>query len=408
MEYISRAIERKFLSMSAAFKAVMVVGARQIGKSTMLRHLAENEQRTYVTMDDSRARELAESDPALFFQMYKPPILIDEAQKAPALFEYIKILCDQSEERGRFWLTGSQSKRLLREAGDSLAGRLCVLHMYSLSQAEIAGIPSAPALDYSFDALRERAVLFPQRDIVDVYEHIWRGGMPDLQGMNVEQAAVYWNSYIETYLMRDAVDDNGITDTVGFRKFLRACAAFAGQMLNCSDLAAAADVSSHTAKEWLHVLQTMGIVYLLEPYYENELKRLVKTPKLYFCDTGLCAYLSSWTSTDTLMNGAAAGHYYENYVVGELVRGYAYGAQTVNLNYYRDSNSKEIDLLIEQDGVIHPLEIKKAAHPGKEALRSFSVLQRLSKPIGHGGVICMTEEPFPIDENHCYIPATIL
>lgn len=408
MKYIERELERKFLSMAGVFKAVMVVGERQVGKSTMLRRLADRQGRQWVSMDDQQTRELARNDPKLFFQTFQPPLLIDEVQKAPELFETIKILCDNTEERGLFWLTGSQSRRLLRQAGDSLAGRICVLKMYSLSQRELLGIHPADALDFSFDALQKRNRLFPANNIVDTFEHIWRGGLPDVQTLDEEQLREYFNSYIETYLMRDAVDDNGITDTEGFRKFLRACAAFSGQLLNYSDLAVSAGVSGVTAKEWVKVLQSMGIIYLLEPYSSNELKRLIKTPKLYFCDTGLCAYLSSWTGRDVLMNGAAAGHFYENYVVGELLRSYAYGKESVNLNFYRDKGQKEIDLVIEKDNTLHPLEIKKGTAPDKRLVRTFSVFNSTQKKLGSGGVVCMADAPFPIDESNCYIPSNIL
>lgn len=407
-KYIKRALERKFLHMNEAFKAVMVVGARQVGKSTMLRHLAEQTDRTIVSMDEARLRELARTDPALFFQMYQPPILIDEVQKAPELFEQIKIICDGRDETGLFWLTGSQSKKLMKEAGDSLAGRVCILKMYSLSQKEIAGIQSEESLEFSFDALKKRSWRFPKNNIVSVFSQIWQGGMPRLQQLDAEQIHEYWNSYIDTYLMRDAVDDNGITDTVGFYKFLRACAAFNGRLINYNDLAQASGVSGVTAKEWAKVLQSMGIIYLLEPLHVNELKRLVKTPKLYFCDTGLCAWLSSWTSADTLMNGAAAGHYFENYAVGELLREYAYSADSANLNFYRDSNQKEIDVVIEKDGILHPIEIKLNSNPDKRAVKAFSALERTDRRLGAGGVICMTEEPYPIDANNCLIPANII
>lgn len=408
MKYIQRDLERKFLSMSSVFKAVMVTGARQVGKSTMLKHLAEGENRTYVSMDDSQLRALASSDPKLFFQAYKPPILIDEVQKAPELFEQIKIICDNSEEKGLFWLTGSQSKKLLKKAGDSLAGRLCVLKMYSLSQRELSGINPKEELDFTFESLSARQTLFPENNILDVFEHIWLGGMADVQHLDQEQLYAWFNSYIETYLMRDAVDDNGITDTEGFRKFLRACAAFTGQLLNYSDLAASADISGTTAKDWIKTLQAMGIIYLLEPWSNNELKRMVKTPKLYFCDTGLCAFLSSWTNRDILMNGAAAGHYYENYVIGELIRNYAYARNPANLNFYRDQNQKEIDLIIEMNGTLHPIEIKKGTMPDPRAIRSFSVLQKTNRPVGNGGIICMTAHPFPIDKNNNLIPSNII
>ena len=408
MEYIERSLERKFLSMNKVFKVVMVVGARQVGKSTMLKHFAEKEGRTVVSMDDSRLRDLARKDPSLFFQVYKPPILIDEVQKAPELFEQIKIICDNSEEKGQFWLTGSQSKRLIKQAGDSLAGRICLLKMYSLSQKEIAGINVSDPLDFSFDGLRTRSEVFPANNIVDAFSHTWRGGMPELLQLDAEQTHEYWSSYIDMYLLRDAVDDNGITDTEGFRKFLRACAAFNGQLINYSDIAQASGVSSVTAKEWMKVLQTMGIVFLLEPFYTNELKRLVKKPKLYFCDTGLCAWLSSWTSRETLMGGAAAGHYFENYVVGEFLREYAYGTEPGNLNFYRDSNQKEIDLVIEQGGVLHPIEIKLSSNPDSRAIKTFSVLEKVGKQVGTGGIVCMTESPFPIDGTNTLIPANIL
>jgi len=408
MEYISRDMEQKFLHMSEAFKVVMLTGARQVGKSTMLRHLAQDHERTFVTMDNSQIRELAQSDPALFFQVYKPPILIDEVQKAPALFEHIKMLCDATDERGLFWLTGSQSRRLLREAGDTLAGRICILRMYSLSQAELAGVRPEEPLDFSYAGLARRSQLFPTRDIVEIYDHIWRGGMPDLQSMDPSQIREYWNSYIETYLIRDAVDDNGIPNVEGFRKFLRGCAAFTGQLLNYRDLAAVAGVSDVTSKEWIRVLQAMGIIVLLEPLFSNELKRMIKTPKLYFCDTGLCAYLSSWTSRDALMNGAASGRFFETYVVGELLRCYSYAGDKVNLNFYRDTNQKEIDLVVEQDGVLHPLEIKRGTNPDRKAVRTFRLLDGAHMPVGSGGIVCMTDRPFPLDEQNSLIPAGIL
>lgn len=408
MTYIHRSLERKFLKMSSAFKVVMVMGARQVGKSTMLKTLAQNTGRTVVSMDDSDIRELAERDPKLFFQMYKPPILIDEAQKAPALFEQIKILCDESNERGRFWLTGSQSKKLMKQAGDSLAGRICILKMFSLSAKEIAGKPNDISSDYSIDALMNRSLGIPENNILDVYTHIWEGGMPDMVGMDPELRRAYWNSYIDSYLMRDAVDDNGIIDTEGFRKFLRACAAFSGQLLNYNDLGSAAGVSGVTAKEWVKVLQSMGIIFLLEPFFSNELKRMIKTPKLYFCDTGLCAFLSSWTSMDVLMNGAASGHFLENYVVSEMLRNASYGETEMNLNFYRDTNQKEIDLVVESEGLLHPFEIKKAASPDNKAIKSFSLLERADRDLGVGGIICMAGKPFPIDSANSLIPVNLL
>ena len=406
--YISRELERKFLSMNQVFKAVLVTGARQVGKSTMLKHLARESDRAYVTLDSVRDRELAQKDPVLFLQTYRPPVLIDEVQKAPELFEAIKVICDATNEKGLFWLTGSQSKKLLKQAGDSLAGRVCILKMYSLSVREQLGLQPKEPLDFSYTALMQRQRYFPANNIHDTFERIWRGGMPDVQMLDEEQLQEYFSSYIETYLMRDAVEDNGITNTVGFRKFLRACAAFNGQLLNYTDLAASAEINLQTAKEWVRILQNMGIIYLLEPYANNELKRLIKTPKLYFCDTGLCAYLSMWTTKDTLMNGAVSGHYYENHILMELVRNYAYGKEKANLTFYRDTHQKEVDIFLEESGMIHPFEIKKAAHPDRKEVKKFELIEKSNLKRGPGGIICMCDSPFPIDELNTYIPGNII
>jgi hypothetical protein len=408
MDYIKRDLERKFIKMNAAFKVLLVTGARQVGKTTMLKHLAKDTGRAFVSMDDARNRELASSDPKMFFQMYKPPILIDEVQKAPELFEYIKLICDESEETGLFWLTGSESKKLLKQAGDSLAGRICILKMYSLSQREKSGMTDIGNIDYSFEGLCGRQEKFENNDIENVFSHIWRGGMPGTLSFDKEQLYEYYSSYIDTYLMRDAVDDNGITDIVGFRKVLTASAAFIGNLINYTDLAMAGGVSVPTAKSWIKVLQNMGIIYLLEPYSNNELKRLVKTPKLYFCDTGLAAYLSMWTSKEVLMNGAASGHFYENYVVGEFARAYAYGDTKANLTFYRDTNQKEIDLIVEESGMLHPIEIKKTTNPEKKVIKAFNVLRTTGNLLGNGLVVCMTDKVFPMNECNFMIPSNII
>lgn len=408
MEYIHRSLERKFLKMCSSFKVVMLTGARQVGKSTMLKHLAKDSGRVYVSMDDLNLRDLAQRDPKLFFQIYQPPILIDEVQKAPALFEEIKLLCDESDERGRFWLTGSQSKRLMKQAGDSLAGRICILKMFSLSTKELAGKADDIPDNYTFSSFLQRSKNYPENNILQVYDRIWKGGMPDMLSMDTELRLAYWNSYIDTYLIRDAVDDNGIQDTEGFRKFLRACAAFSAELLNYNDLGNAAGVSAVTAKEWIKVLQSMGIIFLLEPFYNNELKRMIKTPKLYFCDTGLCSFLSSWTSRDTLMNGAASGHYLENYVVSEILKNTSYGEKTVSLNFYRDTNQKEIDLVLEIEGGLYTFEIKRTASPERKLIRTFSLLEKSGKELKAGGVICMAEKPFPMDSSNFLLPVNLL
>ena len=408
MKYIERTLERKFLKMSSFFKAVLITGARQVGKTTILKHLAEGQKRTYVSMDNTMARTLAKSDPVLFFQTYKPPIIIDEIQKAPELFEQIKIMCDESEERGLFWLTGSQQYNMMKNVRETLAGRIGILELYSLSKNEVDGIRFPNEMDFSLACLQQRQACTGKNDVVDVFDHIWRGGMPDAIYADAEQRQEYYNSYIETYLMRDVSEEGGITDSVRFRKFLNACAALVAEQVNYKTLAEAAEISQPTAKEWLRLLQGLGIIYLLQPFANIELKRLSKTPKLYFCDTGLCAYLSMWLTRDTLMNGAASGHYFENYVIIELVKNFSYSSVKANLTYYRDSNAKEIDVMVEENGLIHPLEIKKSANPDRREIKKYGIIDKTNLERGSGGIICMCEEVIPIDGKNCFIPCNLI
>ncbi|MCI8379915.1 MAG: ATP-binding protein [Lachnospiraceae bacterium] len=408
MKYLERALERKFLHMSSFFKAVLVTGARQVGKTTMLKHLSAKQNRTYVSMDNTMARALAKSDPVLFFQTYKPPIIIDEIQKAPELFEQIKIICDEREERGLFWLTGSQQYKTMKNIRETLAGRIGILELYSFTKNEAEGLTFPNEMDFSLSCLLARQPLVPKNNVIQVFEHIWRGGMPDAQSADPEQRQEYFNSYIETYLMRDVAEEGGITDTIRFHKFITACAALAAEQVNYKTLAEAAEISQPTAKEWVRLLQGLGIIYLLPPYANNELKRLTKTPKLYFCDTGLCAYLSMWLTRDTLMNGAASGHYFENYVVIELLKNFAYASSKVNLTYYRDSNAKEIDVFVEENGIIHPLEIKKSANPDRREIKKYELLDKAKLNRGNGGIICMCEEVIPINAQNCFIPCNLI
>ena len=408
MEYITREVERKFLKMNDFFKAILVTGSRQVGKTTMLKHLAKGTNRTYVSLDNAMVRELAQTDPVLFFQTYKPPILIDEIQKAPALFEQIKIICDESDEKGLIWLTGSQQYNMMKQVRETLAGRIGILELYSLSQREKNGLVFEQDLDFSLETLQARQKKVEKNDVIKVFQHIWEGGMPQVLGVDEELRNEYYNSYIDTYLMRDVTEVGGITDSVKFRKFLAGCAALVSEQVNYETLAESADISAPTAKEWLKILQGLHIVYLLEPYSNNELKRLSKKPKLYFCDTGLCAYLSMWLTPATLMNGAASGHYYENYVVMELVKNYAYAKSKVNITYYRDSNAKEIDLFVEENNTIHPLEIKKSSNPDKREVKKYTLIDKASLVRGNGGIVCMCEEPMPIDEDNCFIPSNLI
>lgn len=408
MEYIKRELERKFLEADKFFKAILVIGARQVGKSTMLKELAKKQNRTVVTMDNDYVRSLANNDPGLFFQTYKPPILIDEIQKAPDLLEYIKVMCDESEERGRFWLTGSQRKKIIEKSQESLAGRLGILRLYGLSYREKIGVLNPFPLDFSFEALSDRHKHVPENDIIEVYNHIWKGGYADVQNASDEMAELYYQSYIDNYLIADAVNDEGIADIEGFKRFIRSCAALIGNLVNYRTLGEAAGVSDKTARKWLGILQDMDVVYLLEPYSNNELQRLIKTPKLYFCDTGLCAYLTRWLTPDSLREGAMSGNFYENYVVMELVKNYAYAKNSAIISFYRDDNAKEIDVFVEENGKIHPLEIKKNTNPNIKEVKKFNVLSKTTVEQSFGGIVCMFKYPFPIDKMNSYIPSNLI
>jgi len=408
MGYIRRELEKKFMRMSAFFKAVLVTGARQVGKTTMLKHLAEGRNRNYVTLDNLPARSLAKSDPVLFFQTYKPPILIDEIQYAPELFSQIKLICDESGETGLFWLTGSQEYAAMKNIRETLAGRVGILKLYSLSLKEKDGVEFDGELDFSLPCLLKRQAAAPRNDIIHVFEHIWIGGMPRALEADAEQRREYFNSYVQTYLMRDIAELGGVTDSLRFGKFLTAAAALVSEPVNYKALADAAGISQPTAVQWLRLLEGMGIVHLLPPYANNALKRLVKTPKLYFCDTGLCAHLSMWLTRETLMNGAASGHYFENFAVIELLKSLAYSGAKANLGYYRDSNAREIDVVMESGNSLHPLEIKKSANSDRRGIRKFEVLDKTTLERGCGGILCMCEEVIPIDESNCFIPCNLI
>lgn len=404
--YIHRHLETKFLNMSKFFKAVLVTGARQVGKTTMLKHLSDN--RTYVTLDDYDTRVLAKTDPKLFFMRYKPPIIIDEVQKAPELFPYIKIICDSSDEKGLFWLTGSEQYSMMKNVTESLAGRIGIITLYPLSYSELNGINFEKPIDFSVEGLMEREKQAKPFDLNTIFERIWKGGLPQVQFSNDEQRSMYFESYIESYLMRDIMSDGSIIDEFKFRRFLTACAANVSQQLNISYLATISEISQPTAKSWLAILQRLHIVYLLQPYSNNKLKRLTKTPKLYFWDSGLCSYLTKWLSADTLTNGNASGYYFENYVVTELIKDLDYHSINYDISYFRDSNSKEIDIFLEYNGEIHPLEIKLSASPDRREVKKYSVLDSNSLLRGKGGIICMSPTVIPIDNDNCFIPINII
>ena len=403
MAYIKRDIEDKIISLSKEYSCILITGPRQVGKTTVLRQLMDD-NREYVTLDDMDERSLAKRDPAMFLQIHSTPIMIDEVQYAPELFSYIKMEIDKGAEPGTYWLTGSQAFKLMELAQESLAGRVAILHMSSLSQHEIYGSGDCAPFTLELGALKAREKTNAPADIAEIYDRIWKGSMPGLASGKFSDRDVFYSSYLQTYIDRDVKEQVQLADPLLFRDFVRAAACRAGQMLNVHDIAQDVGVSDDTAKRWLQVLEKSDVIFFLRPYSNNLLKRTVKTPKMYFFDTGLVAYLTRYSSPEILANGAINGAILENFVVSELLKSYHNNAKECLLWYYRDSNSNEIDIVIESDGMLHTLEIKRSDNPGSELLSAFTLLDKASVPRGNGAILCMRPKLSAINSENYIVP----
>ena len=403
MAYIKRDLEDKIISLSKEYSCILITGPRQVGKTTVLRQLMDD-NREYVTLDDLEERALAKRDPAMFLQIHATPIMIDEVQYAPELFSYIKIEIDKGAAPGTYWLTGSQAFKLMELAQESLAGRVAILHMSSLSQHEIHGSGDCVPFSLDLKTLKAREKTNAPADLNEIYERIWKGSMPGLISGKFSDHDVFYSSYLQTYIDRDVKDQVQLSDPLLFRDFVRAAACRAGQMLNVHDIAQDVGVSDDTAKRWLQVLEKSDVIFFLRPYSNNLLKRTVKTPKMYFFDTGLVAYLTRYSSPEILANGAINGAILENYAVAELIKSYHNNAKECLLWYYRDKSSNEIDLVLESDGMLHPLEIKRSVNPGSELLNAFQLLDKASVPRGNGAVLCVRQALSAIDAENFIVP----
>ena len=392
MAYIHRTLEQKVMDISRDYSCLLLIGPRQVGKTTMLEHLMEGSGRQKVTLDDVENRRLAQSDPALFLEMHPAPVLIDEVQYAPQLFSYIKINVDNGAAPGSYWLTGSQAFQLMELAQESLAGRTAIVHMSALSQSELYGDGTTEPLSLKLENLNRRKEHLSSCNSMEMFERIWNGGMPGHRSGRFTDRDVFYSSYIQTYINRDVSDMIPGVDKLLFADFIRAAACRVGQMLNTHDIAQDVGVSDDTAKRWLQVLEKSEVVFYLRPYSNNLLKRTVKTPKMYFFDTGLAAYLTKYSNPEILMNGAINGAILENYTVAEIRKTWLNSAKECLLHYYRDKDTNEIDMVIEADGELHPLEIKKSTNPGTELASAFKVLDKGSVPRGAGAILCLREE----------------
>jgi predicted AAA+ superfamily ATPase len=401
--YINRHIEPTVLDRAKMKGAVVVTGARQVGKTTLIEKLQPAIPK--VTFDDLHVRQRAITEPSVFFDFNPPPIFIDEVQYAPVIFHYIKILLDKSRNKGDFFLTGSQSYELMANVTESLAGRAGILDLHGLSLREINGEswnkPFIPKMEMLMARKCERTLMrAPQ-----VWETIHRGCLPELvanPGFSWQQ---FYADYVRTYIERDVRKLTQVADEDSFHKFMTVCAAMTGQLLNLSSLAKNVGISEPTAKRWLSILKTGGIIYLLKPYSNNAIKRAVKTPKLHFLDIGLAAYLTRWLTPETMLSGAMCGHFFESFVVGEILKSYANAGLEVDLYFLRDGHKKESDLLIHENNTLYPIEVKCSAEPTPSDIRNFDMLNDIKGVnIGDGGVVCLANELLPLKRNNYVIP----
>ena len=399
-------MEKVMSKLTKEYSCILITGPRQVGKSTMLEHI--DSARNKVTLDDLQERSLAKNDPEMFLKLHKTPILIDEVQYAPELFSYIKIAIDNGAEPGSFWLTGSQSYKLMSLAQESLAGRIAILNLTTLSQHELYSNGELLPFTLSLDELKQREQLCKKADVGSIFERIWQGGLPGLASGKYTNRDIYYSSYLQTYLSRDVKEEMPIKDDSKFIDFIRAVACRVGQELNVHSIATDVEVSDDTAKRWLGMLEKSEVIFYLHPYSNNLLKRVVKTPKLYFFDTGLVCYLTKYSNAEILQNSSINGAILENYIVAEIRKSYLNSGKEIYMYYYRDKDQAEIDLILEYDGELHPIEIKKSSNPNSAMVKNFEILSKSSLPVGLGAIVCMKDSITALDSKTLIIPVWCL
>jgi predicted AAA+ superfamily ATPase len=408
-----RTLSNTIHTISESFPVLMLTGPRQVGKTTLLEMCAAG-KRAYVTLDDLDARHLAQSDPALFLQTWQPPLIIDEVQYAPQLFSAIKMRVDREKRNGLFWLTGSQKFHLMRGITESLAGRVAIVDLLGLSNAELEGRadssrPFVPTPEWIARARQAATPATPATDgLMEIYTRIWLGAFPRLNEQGPAARNLFYRSYIQTYIQRDVQDMLRVTDQTTFNRFLGAVAARTGQLLNYASLARDVEIDNKTVKSWMSILEASGLVYLLQPYHRNLTKRLVKTPKLYFLDTGLAAYLTKWPDAASLQAGSMSGALLETWLFAEILKSYWHNGLEANVFFYRDIDQREVDLVIEVGDTLYPVEFKKTASPAAGAARQFAVLEKLGKTVGPGAVLCFVERDIPLSSRVTAVPVGYL
>lgn len=383
--------------ISDTFRVLLVTGPRQTGKTTLLKSL-KPENMGYVTLDDKVLRKQAQDDPKLFLEEHPAPLFIDEAQYAPDLFSYIKINVDNSKAKGQYWITGSQQFNLMKNASESLAGRVGIVNLNSFTYSEIVKNENKDL--FNPDKLKKAAKI----EVNDLFEIIFKGGMPEFYDNPKIDRNLYFQNYINTYIEKDVRELIEIGKLEEFKKFMVSIASRIGEQLNYSDISKDCGVSVPTIISWMSVLVSSGLVYLLEPYMSSQLKRMTHIPKIYFMDTGLAAYLAGWESARDLQLSSTSGHYLENFVICEIIKSYNARGIKPNLSYYRDKEKHEINLVFYKNNKLYPFEIKKTASPNSSMISSFKYLENSKKEIATGGIICLYDNLMKMDEKNYIIP----
>lgn len=402
---ISRQMQSLVTRLVKQFPAILVTGARQVGKSTLLQYIGQDYQ--YITFDDPMLLQQAKDESRLFFLNHQGKLILDEVQYVPEIFSLLKLEIDRKQKNGLFLLSGSQAFELMQNVSETLAGRIAILKLQGLSLREILGVsfnqPFVPNNDYLF--AREEELKSPE----NVWQLIHKGDMPRLYAQETDWE-IYYRSYVTTYIERDVRQLTNIASTTDFTRFMVSIASRSGELLNYSNIAQEVGVSNETIKRWVAILQTSGIIYLLQPYHNNHLKRAIKTPKVYFLDTGLMAYLTKWLTPETISSGAKSGQFFETFVVSQVIKSFNNQGIEPPLYFYRDTNQKEIDLIIEYDRTLYPVEIKVTASPNKKMAKSFDLLSPLSPEwtLGQGVIINQYPTKLYLSENLVALPLSYL
>ena len=404
---IKRHIYDQIVDSIKSKPVTLITGARQVGKSTIAFEF-EKMGYSYVSLDNARERETARRDPDLFLQLHPWPVIIDEVQKAPELFESIEEIVNNEKRKridnyGMFILTGSQSYKLMKGVTESLAGRVSIIHMMPLSRNEILG-RDEPVFDFDLKNIQKRANDNPLT-VIELFDNIVKGFYPELYSNSGLKLQKFYSDYVETYIERDVSDLVNVKDKLLFMHFMELVASLTGEEIVYDNIAKILGVDKKTVMSWLSILIAGNIVYLLEPYNEMSIaKRIVRRPKLYFTDTGLACYLARLTSGEILQNSNFSGRFVETYIINELRKSYVNNGIEPHFYYYRDNNMNEIDLVIIQDGKLHRVECKSGIKFNNSAVKGFKQLDKTNYQIGAKAIICNTDKIYPLDDDVYVLP----